>query len=47
MRPSAVTVSREEIGVKPGGLQNGHSRMTLAGFTTGVRHLEQVVATLS
>lgn len=41
-----VTVSREEIGVEPGGLQNGHSRMTLAGFTTGVRHLEQAAAAL-
>lgn len=42
-----VTVSREEIGVEPGGLQNGHSRMTLAGFTTGVRHLEQAAAALA
>ena len=41
-----VTVSREEISVEPGGLQNGHSRMTLAGFTTGVRHLEQAAAAL-
>ena len=42
-----VTVSREEISVEPGGLQNGHSRMTLAGFTTGVRRLEQAAAALA
>ena len=39
-----VKLTREELGVKPGGLQNGHVRLEFDLFTAGVRALARLAA---